>query len=288
MRVKPPPFDYVRAGDVEHALALLREHGDEASPVSGGQSLIPLLNLRMARPAVLVDVNDLPLAQINTDDGTVTTGALVRHRMLCAEPTVRLANPLLSEAARFIGHAAIRNRGTVGGSIAHADPSAELSLVALACDAQVLLRSVDGTRTVAAADYFQGPFMTCREPEELVEGVRWAAVAAPSSWGFAEIAERSGDFATAAAAVVIRGGDDPVARVAVSGVPGSPARLPDVEAMLAAPGAGGAEFRECARAAVTARVTDGDSRSDRHIRSLVEEMVVRAGTQALERSRGAA
>lgn len=285
--MKPPPFDYVRAHDVQHALDLLQEHGDDASPVSGGQSLIPLLNLRMARPALLVDVNDLPHDQIVTDDRAVTTGGLVRHRVLADDHTVRLANPLLSEASRFIGHPAIRNRGTVGGSIAHADPSAELALVALACDAEMCLRSGDGVRTVAAADYFQGPFMTCREPEELVEAVRWPAIADSDTWGFAEIAERSGDFATAAAAVVLRGGSRPSAQVAVNGIPGSPTRLTEVETMLTDRDAELADLREATRVSVTARVTDSDPHSGAHTRRLVQEMVLRAGMQALEQIRGA-
>ncbi|MGW3472310.1 FAD binding domain-containing protein [Saccharopolyspora sp. NPDC000995] len=277
--MKPPPFAYERATDIEAALELLREHGDEAKSVAGGQSLIPLLNLRMARPAMLVDINDLLLAGVDIDGDTVTTGALVRHRTLCDDGPLRRANPLLSEAARFIGHAAIRNRGTVGGSIAHADPSAELALVALACDAQVLLRSAETSRAVPAAEFFQGPFMSAKEPEELVVGVRWPAISG-SGWGFAEIAERSGDFASAAAAVVLDGTDGRP-RVAVSGVPGSPARLAELEEALVDPGLDASALREVAQAAATRRLPD-----DAYRRRLVTEMVARAGGQALERSRG--
>ncbi|MGW1681994.1 FAD binding domain-containing protein [Saccharopolyspora sp. NPDC002376] len=283
--MKPPPLEYERAEDLGHALELLAEHGDEAKPISGGQSLIPLLNLRMARPALLVDINDLPLDDIAVDGTTVTTGALVRHRRLCVDPVLRRANPLLTEAATFIGHAAIRNRGTVGGSIAHADTAAELPLVALACDAEMLLQSGDGSRVVPVGEFFHGPYMTACEPHELVVGIRWSTVESGTKWGFAEIAERSGDFAMAACAITLRAGQ---ARVAVCGVPGSPTRLAEVEAAL--PDVGLAELRDVIRSAVAARMADSDlgASSATHRSKLVEEMVVRAARQALERSGGAA
>lgn len=288
--MKPPPLEYERAEDLGHALELLGEHGDEAKPVAGGQSLIPLLNLRMARPAVLVDINDLPFDDISVDGATMTTGALVRHRRLCFDAVLRRANPLLAEAAEFIGHTAIRNRGTVGGSIAHADPAAELPLVALACDAEVLLRSGNGARAVPVGEFFHGPYMTSCDPNELVVGVRWSTVAPGTAWGLAEIAERSGDFAMAASAIVLHGsGPKRSARVAVCGVPGSPTRLAEVEAALAMPDVDLAELREIIRAAVAARMVDRDpGASAVHQSRLVEEMIVRAARQALERRGGTA
>ena len=274
--MKPPPFDYVRAQSIEHALDLLAEHGDEAKVVSGGQSLIPLLNLRLARPSVLVDLGDLPMGQVERAGDRLTTGALVRHRTLCEDADVAAANPLLAAAARFIGHTAIRNRGTVGGSIAHADPAAELPLVAVTCDATVLVRSATGAREIAAQDFFAGPFMTALEPEEIVYGLRWPVLGAGDTWGFSEIAERAGDFADAAAAVVVRASGS---RVAVAGVPGSPLRLPTVEAWLDAAPADADQARSVARQALqTDTATD-----DEHVRTLVEEMVVRAVRQAATR-----
>lgn len=274
--MKPPPFDYVRAEHLDHALELLREHGEDAKPVAGGQSLIPLLNLRMARPALLVDINDLPLGELAVDGSTLRTGALVRHHALCSDPRVGAANPLLGEAARHIGHRAIRHRGTVGGSVAHADPAAELPLVALACGGRIVARNAAGSREIAAAEFGNGPFMTALEPDELIVELRWPALAPDGggAWGFAEIAERTGDFATAAAAVVLDGG------VAITGVPGSPARLPAVEAAVRDPGLPAEELRAVAEAELREH--------EPYLAGLVAEMVVRAVAQARHRERGAA
>ncbi|WP_028921422.1 FAD binding domain-containing protein [Pseudonocardia acaciae] len=271
--MKPPPFDYVRAEHLDHALELLREHGEDAKPVAGGQSLIPLLNLRMARPALLVDINDLPLGELAVDGSTLRTGALVRHHALCSDPRVSATNPLLGAAARHIGHRAIRHRGTVGGSVAHADPAAELPLVALACGGRIVARSAGGTREIAAAEFGNGPFMTALEADELIVELRWPGGGA---WGFAEFAERTGDFATAAAAAVVLTG-----RVAITGVPGSPARLPTVEAAIRAdPGLAAEELRAVAEAELREH--------EPHLAGLVAEMVVRAVAQARHRERGAA
>jgi carbon-monoxide dehydrogenase medium subunit len=264
-------FEYVRAEGTDHALALLTEHGDEAKPVAGGQSLVPLLNLRLARPSVIVDVNDLPLDQVETVAGTLRTGALVRHRTLCLDPAIGAANPLLARAATFIGHTAIRNRGTVGGSIAHADPSAELSLVAVVCAADISVSSAAGSRSIAARDFFRGPFTTDLEPEEAVIGISWPALDPSARWGFAEIAERTGDFADAAAAVLVRGG---TAEVAVAGVPGSPVLLPAAGQWMSS----GEDDLGSLRETVRAEIQDLSSRAgtSAHVLRLVEQMVVNA------------
>jgi CO/xanthine dehydrogenase FAD-binding subunit len=274
--MKPPPFDYLRAESVEHAIELLADHGEDGKVVAGGQSLIPLLNLRLARPSVLIDVNDLTtLASHAVGDGELLTGALVRHRTLCEDADIAAANPLLGAAARHIGHPAIRSRGTLGGSIAHADPSAELPMIAVACGATVLVESREGEREIAAGEFFQGPFTTALQPDELVLGVRWPALAADDRWGYSQVAERIGDFAAAAAAVTVLG--DAV-KVVVSGVPGSPLRLSAVEEWLRS-----ATDPEGARD-VTRGELDlvlGDGGDERHVRGMVEEMVVRAVAQAL-------
>jgi carbon-monoxide dehydrogenase medium subunit len=276
--MKPPPIEYVRAPDLPTALDVLQEHGDEAKPIAGGQSLVPLLNLRLARPSLVVDINDLPLDGVAVEAGTLTIGALVRHRTLITDPALRAAHPLVSEAARFIGHTGIRNRGTVGGSLAHADPAAELPLVALVGDAVMVLRSAAGEREVRAQDYFLGPYMTAAAGEELLVGSRWPVVGPDAGWGFSEIAERSGDFAIAAAAVVVRPGDPPTVRVGVTGVPGSPLRLRSVEA-----GWGTSPSSAHLRALVREELADlfpADTASvSAHVRVLVEEMVVRDGRQ---------
>lgn len=280
--MKPPPLEYVRATDVAHAVDLLAQYEDEAKPVAGGQSLVPLLNLRLARPAWLIDINDLALDAVSDHDQHLLTGALVRHRTSAMDPLVGRVNPLLQKAAGFIGHAAIRNRGTVGGSIVHADPAAELPLVAVACDATLLLTSTEGDREVGAGDFFVGPFMTEMQPNELLVGVRWPTLGTDSFWGFSEIAERAGDFATAAAAIVVRRGPIPSARVAVTGVPGSPARLAAVEDALAAHGGDPIDLRDLTRAALADQFPTADSGLTEYLRRLVEEMVVRAGSQVLQ------
>ncbi len=290
--MKPAPLEYKRARDLDHALELLAEYAEGAKPVAGGQSLIPLLNLRLARPVLLIDINDLSLDQVQVDGESLLTGALVRHRVVATDPEIRGTNGLLQEAARFIGHTAIRNRGTLGGSVAHADPAAEMPLVAVACDATMLLQSSSGAREVAAADYFVGPFMTSMEPDELLVGVRWPVLGANTSWGFSEIAERSGDFATAAAAVVLRGGADPLsARVAVTGVSGSPTRLDEVETALDSRDLdtarlwGAETMRDAVRGARVGLDSGEDQAPNRYVRHLVEEMVVRASLQALRSMR---
>jgi carbon-monoxide dehydrogenase medium subunit len=278
--MKPPQFDYLRAESVDHAIELLAEHGEDGKVVAGGQSLIPLLNLRLARPSVLVDVNDLTtLASHAVSGGQLLTGALLRHRTLCEDADIAAANPLLGAAARHIGHPAIRSRGTLGGSIAHAYPSAELPMVAVACGATILVESRDTEREIAAADFFHGPFTTALEPDELVLGVRWPALADGDRWGYAQVAERVGDFAAAAAAATVLGGE---ARVVVSGVPGSPLRVPAVEEWLqSATEPEGA--RELTREALSGVL--GDTSEDQHVRGMVEEMVVRAVAQTLNGGR---
>lgn len=277
--MKPPLFEYLRATDVEEALIALRENGDEAKPVAGGQSLVPLLNLRLARPTLLVDINDLPLDEVRVAQGMLTMGALVRHRTVALDPAFAEAHPLLAEAARFIGHMAIRNRGTVGGSLVHADPAAEFPLVALVAGATMVLRSTAGEREVPASDYFVGPYMTTTQPDELLVGSRWPVIDMAAAWGFSEVAERSGDFALAAAAVVLHDGE---ARVGVTGVPGSPVRLGAVETAWGESSLSSAEVRSIVRDELTARFPPAEGGVGPYIRRLVEEMVVRAGRQARE------
>jgi carbon-monoxide dehydrogenase medium subunit len=229
--VKPPPFDYVRPASVEEALEILAEHGDEAKPLAGGQSLVPMLNLRLARPAVLVDLNDLPLDAIRRDDGVLELGALVRHETLLRDGAIAEAAPLLAAAARVIGHPAIRYRGTLGGSLAHADPTAELALVSLVLDTELQVASARSARTIPAESFFLGPYTTALEPEELIVGVRVEARTEGSRYGFEELAQRAGDFALAGAAchVTIVDGAVRAARVAAMGAGPGPIRLQGVE-----------------------------------------------------------
>lgn len=230
--VKPPPFEYHATGSVEEALALLEEHGDEAKVLAGGQSLLPLLSLRLARPSQLVDINRVgELSTIDNGSG-LRLGAMVRHRDVERSDAVRRANPLVADAVRLIGHTAIRNRGTVGGSIAHADPAAELPAVLVALEGQVEVRGPTGTRTLPADQFFQGFLTTSLEPEDLLTAVVLPPWPAATGWSFQEFSRRSGDFAiTGVAATLGVGADGTVtqARLALSGVATQPVRARGAE-----------------------------------------------------------
>lgn len=195
--MKPPPFDYLAPRSLEEALDALADHGPEAKVLAGGQSLIPLLNFRLARPAVLVDVNRLDdLAFVRTgDDGTLRLGALTRQRALERDPQVARASPVLAETAPWIAHPQIRNRGTVGGSLAHADPAGELPALAVALDARFRLVSHRGERRVAADDFYVGLFATALAPDEMLAEIEVPPSPAGTGWVFVEQARRPGDYA---------------------------------------------------------------------------------------------
>jgi aerobic carbon-monoxide dehydrogenase medium subunit len=199
--VKPAPFDYVVPTSVADAVTALAAD-DDAKVIAGGQSLAPLLALRLARPTMLVDVGRLPLAGIAVDGDVLEVGALVRHRVLETDPLLAQEAPLLPVAARHIGHVAIRNRGTLGGSVAHADPAAELPAVLVALDAEVVVQGSGGVRTVRAVDLFEGFFSTALAPDELIVAVRVPRATAGDACAFDEWAPRHGDFAAAGIAMV--------------------------------------------------------------------------------------
>jgi len=198
--VKPPPFEYARPASLPETLSLLETPG--ARVLAGGQSLMPLLNLRLARPSVLVDIGRLRgLNGIAEDaDGGLRLGALVRHQQLLADPIVAERAPLLRHAVRHVGHVAIRNRGTLGGSLVHADPSAELATAAVALDAELRLLSSSGERRVRARDFFKGAFLTDIGDQELLVELGVPARPAGEGSAFLEVAPRQGDFAIVAVA----------------------------------------------------------------------------------------
>ena len=202
--MKPVRFRYARAGNLGEALALLAEAPGDTKLLAGGQSLVPMLNMRLVRPAVLVDVNGVhELTGIApTAGGGLRIGALTRHAELAAAPAVTEHAPLLAEAARHVGHAAIRNQGTLGGSLAHADPAAELPAALLALDARVQITGPRGAREVAADAFFRGLLATALEPDEILTAID--VPAQPPGWGFVEIARRPGDFALAGVAAVVQ------------------------------------------------------------------------------------
>jgi carbon-monoxide dehydrogenase medium subunit len=211
--MKCPPFEYHRATSVADAVGALRAADGEGKILAGGQSLVPVLALRMARPAVLVDVNRIPgLGRLEVRDGVLHAGALVRHTTLVEQAL----HPLAAEAARWIGHAAIRSRGTLAGSLAHADPSAELPAVLRACAGAVGVAGPGGTRRIDADDLFVGALQSALAEDEMITGVE---LPLPDAWGFAEFARRHGDFAVVSV-VAARFGSR--LRVVVGGVAGTP------------------------------------------------------------------
>ncbi|MBC3190309.1 FAD binding domain-containing protein [Pseudonocardia sp. C8] len=221
--MKCAPFDYVRASSVEETVKILGESDGDGKILAGGQSLVPVLALRMARPAVLVDVNRVPgLSSIRRVDDTVEVGATVRHSRLVEQTE----HPLLAEAARWIGHTAIRSRGTTGGSIAHADPSAELPVVAVATGASVTVAGPGGVREIDTDELFVGALMTSLADDEMIIAVRFPR---PSRWGFAEFARRHGDFALVTVIVAEVGGR---CRITLGGVGSVPQRATAAERAL--------------------------------------------------------
>ena len=233
--MKAPPFEYHEADTVDHAVALLAEYGEEAKLLAGGQSLVPLLALRLVRPEHLIDINRVgDLASIADADG-LRLGGLVRQRMAERSTTVKAANPLLAGALHFIGHAAIRNRGTIGGSLAHADPAAELPTVLVALDGEAEVTSQRGTRMIAASQLFTGFLSTTLEPDELLSAAHFPRWPSGAGWSFREFSRRSGDFAIAGVAAVLRlaaNGTVAEARIALSGMSDTPVRATKAEAAL--------------------------------------------------------
>ncbi|SRR5579875_206769 len=229
------PFDYEAPATLADALDLLRERGEDARPLAGGQSLVPLLTLRLARPRLVVDLDRLhELRAVRRTPGALEVGALVRHRALERGEGLLALCPLLQEAAALIGNARVRALGTVGGSVAHADPAAELPAVLRALDGAVVLRSARGERVVDAGDFFVGMLTTALAPGELLTAVRLPLPSPGAGFAVEEFSRRAGDFAVVAAVAVVEldGGAVARARVALAGVGPVPARLDRLEAAL--------------------------------------------------------
>jgi len=234
--MKPPAFDYAAPGTVGEAVSLLGQHEGEAKILAGGQSLMPLLNMRLARPGLLVDLGRVPgLDYIREVDGGLAIGAMTTQRAVERSPLVASRNPLLHAAMRFIAHPQIRNRGTIGGSLAHADPAAECPAIALAMDAELHAVGPGGERTIPAADFFVTYLTTALAPTELLTEVRFPGLADSSGWSFMEIARRHGDFALAGAVATLtldRGGRCSGARLVLFGVGSTPLRARAAEDAL--------------------------------------------------------
>lgn len=273
--MKPPRFDYDDPETVEEALAILASEPDDTFVLAGGQSLIPMLNLRLARPGRLVDVNRLAeLGHIDERDGTLCIGALTRQRALERSPVVATRAPLLAEAVAHVGHSAIRVRGTVGGSLAHADPAAELPVACLALDAIAHVRSATrGTRRIPAGELFVSHFTTALEPDELLCAVEVPADPPGAGSAFVEFARRHGDFALGgAAARVSLNHDGSCARadLALLGAAPTPVRATDAAALLI----GRPIDDEAAHEAARAAVLDAALPEDRHASAAYRRRVI--------------
>jgi aerobic carbon-monoxide dehydrogenase medium subunit len=233
--MKPPRFEYHAPTTVEEALRLLTRYQGDAKVLAGGQSLMPLLNFRLLRPVALIDLNRIAaLSYIGEVDGQVRLGAMTRQRAVEFSPVVRRRLPLLAEATRWVGHLPIRTRGTIGGSIAHADPAAEYPAVLTALEGEVVARGPRGERTLRPADLFQTYLTTSLEPEEILTEVRLPAMPAGAGYAFEEFARRHGDFALVgiAALVVTEGRRVTRARLATAGASPIPVRLRAAEQIL--------------------------------------------------------
>jgi carbon-monoxide dehydrogenase medium subunit len=253
--VKPPRFEYYDPKTLDDALGLLRVHGEEAKILAGGQSLVPLLNFRLARPRYLIDLNGVvALAYVTPKDGGISIGAMTRQRVIERSGLVETAAPLLHEAMPFIGHFQIRNRGTIGGSLAHADPAAELPAVASALGATFVVRGPSGERVVGWDRFFVGYLTTSLQPGELLVEVRLPGMAPRTGHAFVEVSRRHGDFAlvgVAALATVDADGVCTAAAAALTGVGPVPVR-----ARAAEQGLVGTRLEGKALAAAAARVSE--------------------------------
>jgi aerobic carbon-monoxide dehydrogenase medium subunit len=237
--MKPAPFEYIAPTSLEDAMESLARHGETARVLAGGQSLVPMLNMRLVRPSVLVSLRRIAALQyVAIDDGWIRIGSMTGQRVVEQDSGVRNACPLIGAALGLVGHPAIRNQGTVGGSVAHADPAAELPAVLVALDGTVTLVSTRGRRTVAARAFFRGLMTTAIEPDELIAEVAFPRVGRPgcvSGCAVEEVSRRHGDFALAGAVVALAANADgriADARIALFGVEARPTRRPQAEAAL--------------------------------------------------------
>ncbi len=283
--MKPAPFEYFAPTDMAEALDVLARYGDEAKILAGGQSLIPLMNMRLARPRVLVDINRLAeLAHISLGtDGALAIGALTRQRAIERASLVQTHNPLLAAVMPYLGHFQIRNRGTIGGSIVHADPAAELPPLCVALEAELVLRSAVRQRTVKATDFFLTYLTTAIEPDELLVDICFHAWNPQWRWGFQEVCRRQGDFALVGAVAVLQMDGNAAcqaARLTMFGVGGTPVRLPRAEEMLSGQRLDRRLLEQVAAAVEAELQPDADMHASAEYRQEVGGVVARRALEA--------
>jgi carbon-monoxide dehydrogenase medium subunit len=289
-RVKPAAFEYHAPETTADVVDLLRAHGDDAKVLAGGQSLVPMLALRLTSFPHLVDVNRVPeLVGIEHRDGMVGIGAVTRQATVEHDDSIATTTPLLAKAVKLIGHYQIRNRGTVGGSIAHADPAAELPTVALTLDAELEVANADGTRRIPAAEFFVGTWTTALEPDDLLVRTWFPVAKGRSGFAFEEVARRLGDFGLAGAAAAVElGDDDSISKVAIGllGMGPTPLRAPSAEAALVGTRGEPGELEEAGRLAAAGSDPPDDIHASRRYRERVgAHLVGKAVGRALEDAR---
>ena len=271
--MKPAPFEYHAPGSVADAVGLLAEHADECKVLAGGQSLVPMLALRLTRFEHIVDLNRVDeLAGVSRTNGTLRVGAMTRQRAVERDAGVVATVPLLAAAVPFIGHTQIRNRGTIGGSIAHADPASELPAVALALGAELEVASASATRRVPATEFFEGTWTTCLADDELLVAVHFPVWEGRCGFAFEEVARRSGDFALAGVATAIEVDDDGIVRraaLSLLGMGGTPLRPAAAEAAIIGRAPDASDLDEFA----TLAVSDLDPPDDIHASSAYRKRI---------------
>lgn len=285
----PPAFDYHAPSSVPEALALLGRLGPDAKLLAGGHSLLPMMKLRFAQPAHLIDLNRIDaLRGIREEGGTVVIGAMTVENDVIASPVLQARVPLLSEAARQIADPQVRNRGTIGGDIAHGDPANDHPALSLAVDATFVLEGPQGRREVKADDFYLGPYMTALAEDEILTEIRVPAFAPRTGSAYAKLKRKTGDWATAGAAVVLRldGGRVAAVRVALTNVAPTAVRVPDAEAVLLGQPLSDGLVVQAAASVMAACDPADDLRGDRDYKTaMAGEMFRRALRQAAERCR---
>jgi CO/xanthine dehydrogenase FAD-binding subunit len=277
--MKPCAFEYLAPGSVPEVMDLLQQYGDQAKILAGGQSLVPIMNFRLARPEVLIDINGLKeLAYIREEADELMIGALTRERDVELAPLVRQKCPLLSEAISYIGHPTIRNRGTVGGSLAHGDPSAEIPTAIYALDGTIKTLGPDGESTFKPEEFFLTYLTTCLEPSQIVVDVTVPVLPDGTGWSFVELSRRSGDFAIVAVATVLfmdGNGACTDARICLGGVAPTPVRAQAAEDILSGQTLSDALVKEAGRLAVEATDPESDYHASADYRKAMTEVLVR-------------
>jgi len=287
-----PAFEYIAAGSYDEAVRLLAATGDEAKILAGGQSLMPMLNLRLARPELLIDINMADDRQPSVADGLLRLPALTRHRVLLEHDLVRRGCPLLAAAARHVGNVRVRNRGTVGGSLAHADPTSEIGSCALATGAHVVVRGPDGDRTVPAGELFASYWTTTLASSEIITDVLIPVSRPRQGWSFREMVRRTSDFAIVAVAALIeldeRADTIAAARVALAGV-ADRVTLADADLLVGLIGRAASEELDAAAARIAGRLQPPDDvhASGGYRRRLARVLTARALREACARAAGA-